>query len=228
MVSLVISMLDDVFNYTNQQMQLSPKVSGDQRLTQALTAIEQALIAIAKALETIKVLQQESVQQVSDRTPVQEISAHKSILTKETLATSFVEFKSSSVGPISSDQKIVEGTFNGESMVDTEGKAYSIPANYASKSKLVEGDGMKLIITQSGSFVYKQIAPVERQRLIGTLEQSDIRGEYCVRVGDRRFRVLTASITYYKGFSGDEVIILVPKGSQPRWAAVENIIKRIP
>ncbi|MBU4432193.1 hypothetical protein KKD60_02860, partial [Patescibacteria group bacterium] len=36
--------------------------------------------------------------------------------------------------------KIVEGVFDGENMIGPDGKQYSIPANYASKSKLVEGD----------------------------------------------------------------------------------------
>jgi uncharacterized protein YrzB (UPF0473 family) len=37
--------------------------------------------------------------------------------------------------------------------------------------------------------------------------------------------VLLASITYFKGEAGDEVVILVPQNGETRWAAVENIIK---
>ena len=44
---------------------------------------------------------------------------------------------------------------------------------------------------------------------------------------DRVYRVLKASITYYKGEEGDEVVLLVPKNSLSRWAAVENVIKKI-
>ncbi len=36
--------------------------------------------------------------------------------------------------------KIIEGVFDGQIMIDQEGKNYPVPANYASKSKLVEGD----------------------------------------------------------------------------------------
>ncbi len=46
-----------------------------------------------------------------------------------------------------SASKVVEGIFDGQNMVDSSGQTYPIPANYASKSKLVEGDGMKLSIT---------------------------------------------------------------------------------
>ena len=34
-----------------------------------------------------------------------------------------------------------------------------------------------------------------------------------------------ASITYFKGDVGDEVVILVPIDKQTEWAAVENIVK---
>jgi hypothetical protein len=121
--------------------------------------------------------------------------------------------------------KVVEGIFNGEVMVGPDGKEYSIPANYASKSKLVEGDLMKLTITPNGTFIYKQIGPVERSRVIGALMQ-DKDGSYFVSANNQKWNILTASVTYYKGQANDEVIILVPKGAQSSWAAVENIVKK--
>ena len=39
--------------------------------------------------------------------------------------------------------KVVEGVFDGQTMLGPDGKNYPIPANYASKSKLVEGDILK-------------------------------------------------------------------------------------
>lgn len=122
--------------------------------------------------------------------------------------------------------KIIEGTFDGQNMLGPDGKQYSVPANYASKSKLVEGDVLKLTITRDGSFIYKQIGPVERQRLIGQLTRDDVTGEYRVVADGRNFKVLLASITYFKGEPGDEVVVLVPTGADSRWAAVENIIKQ--
>ena len=67
--------------------------------------------------------------------------------------------------------RVIEGIFNGEKMIGPDGQLYDVPVNYASKSKLVEGDMLKLIITERGTFVYKQIQPVERVRLVGLLEQ---------------------------------------------------------
>ena len=39
--------------------------------------------------------------------------------------------------------KIIEGVFDGQVMLGPDGKNYPVPTNYASKSKLVEGDIMK-------------------------------------------------------------------------------------
>ncbi|MDD5527558.1 MAG: hypothetical protein PHO56_01105 [Patescibacteria group bacterium] len=119
---------------------------------------------------------------------------------------------------------IVEGVFNGENMIGPDGKEYSVPANYASKSKLVEGDMLKLTITDRGTFVYKQTKPIERKRVIGKLEK-DSNGNYQVKAEHKKFRVITASITYYKGIPGDKVVLLIPVAGDSAWGAVENVIK---
>ncbi len=122
--------------------------------------------------------------------------------------------------------KIIEGVFDGQNMVGPDGKQYSVPANYASKSKLVEGDVLKLTITHDGSFIYKQIGPIERQRLIGVLTRDEGTNDFRVVSGGQSYKVLLASITYFKGEVGDEVVVLVPTGTEARWGAVENIIKK--
>lgn len=121
------------------------------------------------------------------------------------------------------EAKIIEGVFDGENMIGPDGKVYSVPANYASKSKLVEGDIMKLTITANGTFIYKQIGPIERTRIVGSLEKEG--DTLFVAADGKKWRVLTASVTYYKGEPGDEVVIMVPKGGESKWAAVENIVK---
>ena len=126
----------------------------------------------------------------------------------------------------SDDGVIIEGVFDGQSMIGPDGKNYSVPANYASKSKLVEGDILKLTIDRLGNFIYKQIGPVERRRLIGTLVKDRDKGDFVVVAGDKIFKVLLASITYYKGSENDEIVILVPKDADSTWAAVENVIKQ--
>ena len=95
--------------------------------------------------------------------------------------------------------KIIEGVFDGQIMIDQEGKNYPVPANYASKSKLVEGDIMKLTITPEGKFLYKQIGPVERKTIM-----------------------LYASVTYFRLKEGSQVSVVVPANNEDaNWAAVE-------
>jgi bifunctional DNA-binding transcriptional regulator/antitoxin component of YhaV-PrlF toxin-antitoxin module len=116
--------------------------------------------------------------------------------------------------------KIVEGVFDGQKMMGPDGKEYPVPANYASKSKLVEGDILKLTITDDGGFVYKQIGPIERKQIIGTLVQHD--GAYYVEANGREYRILLASVTYFKINIGDQVTIIVPADNpEAVWAAVE-------
>lgn len=121
-------------------------------------------------------------------------------------------------------QRIIEGVFSGEHMVGGDGLEYNVPANYASKSKLVEGDILKLTILNDGSFVYKQIGPVERDQQVVDLAQSE-EGDWYAIAGKNKWRLLTASVTYFHGEIGDQVVILTPKDSKSKWAAVENIIK---
>ena len=123
--------------------------------------------------------------------------------------------------------EVVEGVFDGVQMHGNDGKMYSVPPNYASKSKLCEGDILKLTILNDGSFLYKQIGPVERKRMRGALMQDEDTGEYAVMTGGNSYKVLSASITYFKGEVGDEVVILVPSDKLSHWAAVENIIKQL-
>lgn len=122
------------------------------------------------------------------------------------------------------DERVLEGVFDGEKMMGTDGIKYNVPPNYASKSKLVEGDIMKLVIKEGGSFVFKQIGPVDRDRVHGKIAVDDF-GNFAIKTDDgENYRVLTASVTYFKGEPGDEVIGLIPKGQKAKWAAVENII----
>ncbi len=125
---------------------------------------------------------------------------------------------------IDGDNKVVEGVFDGGQMIGPDGKKYSIPANYCSKSKLVEGDILKLIIKKDGSFVYKQIGPVERKRIKGILMKDPITGEFKVKTQDRFYKILKASVTYFHGNDNDEAIVLVPQDGESIWASVENII----
>src|ERR1700757_3343286 len=116
--------------------------------------------------------------------------------------------------------KVIEGVFDGQNMVGSDGKTYPVPANYASKSKLVQGDILKLTIAEDGAFLYKQIGPIPRKQVVGALKLEN--GHYFVTVGNKDFRVLLASVTYFKAKPGDQVSVNVPEDdASAEWAALE-------
>jgi hypothetical protein len=116
--------------------------------------------------------------------------------------------------------KVVEGVFDGQNMVGSDAKTYPVPANYASKSKLVQGDILKLTIAEDGAFMYKQIGPVPRKQVVGTLKLE--KGHYYVDVAGRDYRVLLASVTYFKAKPGDQVSVNIPEDdANVEWAAIE-------
>lgn len=142
---------------------------------------------------------------------------------KELLMSLVGDDSESISSPTSTDEnigKIIEGVFDGQNMVGSDGKTYPVPANYASKSKLVQGDILKLTIADDGAFLYKQIGPILRKQVVGTLKLEN--GHYFVEVGERMYRVLLASVTYFKAKPGDQVSVNVPEdNSNTEWAALE-------
>jgi len=125
-----------------------------------------------------------------------------------------------SENPDSTTLRVIEGVYNGEHMQGVDGKIYPIPPNYASKSKLVEGDRMKLYLQKDGSFIYKQTLPVERKKMIGVITPN-----MQVLAEEKTFSILIASITYFKARPGDQAVIIIPLNGHSTWAAMENIIR---
>ena len=111
-------------------------------------------------------------------------------------------------------------SISGDDNTVTAPSTYPVPANYASKSKLVEGDILKLTINEDGGFIYKQIGPVPRKQIIGTLINHD--GSFFVEAGGNEYKILLASVTYFRLKAGDQVTIIIPEdNTDTTWAAVE-------
>ncbi len=123
-----------------------------------------------------------------------------------------------------SKSTIVEGVFDGLDMIDKFGKKYPVPANYCSKSKLVPGDNLKLTIAPDGTFIFKQIGPTERKRLIGKL--CFLNDGWQIVCDDKKYNVLQASVTYFKAKQGDKMTVIVPKTGESDWAAIENLLEK--
>ena len=84
---------------------------------------------------------------------------------------------------------------------------------------------LKLTITPDGSFIYKQIGPAERKRVIG-LVSVDSEGNYFVVADGKAYKVLLASITYFKVEPGDEVTLVSPRDISSDWGSIENVLQK--
>ncbi len=68
--------------------------------------------------------------------------------------------------------------------------------------------------------MYKQIGPVPRKQVVGTLILE--KGHYYVEVAGHNYRVLLASVTYFKAKPGDQVSVNIPEDDATvEWAAIE-------
>lgn len=175
---------------------------------------DESLIHVQELLESAQASLKTASAMLRDLTGVSDISREKHVL----------RASASSPAGSSATGRVIEGIFDGQNMVDGAGQSYPVPANYASKSKLVEGDGMKLTITDEGKFIYKQIAPIERRIAKGVLIQED--GQYKVLCEGRAFRVLLASVTFYRAEVGDQITVLLPVEGDAQWAAVEAVLPK--
>ncbi|MFH0838507.1 MAG: hypothetical protein V1880_04555 [Patescibacteria group bacterium] len=124
----------------------------------------------------------------------------------------------------SGEGRVIEGVFDGQNMVDKKGAVHPVPANYASKSKLIPGDVLKLTVTDEGKFLYKQIGPIERRTVIGPLVHNN--GQYQVLAEGKAYNVLLASVTYFRASVGDEVTLIIPMHEESSWGAIEAVLPK--
>ncbi len=136
--------------------------------------------------------------------------------------TTSLASEESSLPPIEGE-RVVEGVFDGQNMQGNDGEEYPVPPNYASKSKLVEGDVLKLTIGLDGALLYKQIHPTERRRVVGTLVVDEL-GNFGIASTEKTYKILLASVTFYRAQEGDEVTVLVPEHGDAQWGAVDHVI----
>ncbi len=122
------------------------------------------------------------------------------------------------------DSKIIEGVFTGDDMLWVDENRYPIPVNYASKSKLVQGDKMKLTIEPNGKMLYKQIMQIAREIKTGLLSQE--KWKYQVMCDGTGYDVLTAAVTHHKANIWDTVSILVPAWKEATFWAIEAVIPK--
>lgn len=124
----------------------------------------------------------------------------------------------------SEESKIVEGVFTGEEMLGADGNKYPIPANYASKSKLVQWDKLKLTINGNWKMLYKQILPIEREFKVWLLTEE--KGKYQAIVEWTTYDLLTAAVTHFGWNIWDNLTVITPKWKAATFAAIDSIMPK--
>lgn len=109
------------------------------------------------------------------------------------------------------------------STADTS-SAFAVPANYASKSKLIPWDKLKLIITAEGEFIYKLISPAPRKHLKGILHRK--KNIFLALWSDNKnYTLNAAAVTYFGAQCGDEVCLVINDKEPYNYAALEQVLK---
>ncbi|GAB4141433.1 MAG: hypothetical protein Fur0024_3600 [Patescibacteria group bacterium] len=114
------------------------------------------------------------------------------------------------------------GIFDGGFLKAENGKIYPVNPNYASKSRLVYGDRLKMIVQKDGKIAFKPVELVERRWVIGELMQEN--GEYKVICDGVVYNILFASVTFYKAKPGDKLSIILPKEGKSPFATIDSIL----
>ena len=123
------------------------------------------------------------------------------------------------------ESKIIEWVFTWKEMLWVDENKYPVHVNYASKSKLVQWDKLKLTIAPNGKMLYKQIEPIEREMKQWLLTKEN--WKYQVISESKAYDVLTAAITHFKAEVWDNITIIIPKWKEASFAAIEAIAPKI-
>lgn len=122
------------------------------------------------------------------------------------------------------NNKIIEWVFTWEQMLWSDNKNYPIPVNYASKSKMVQWDKLKLTISSDWKMTYKQISPIDREIKTGLVTKDE--WKFQVVCEWDTYDLLTAAVTHFKVEIWDSISVLLPKWKKASFAAIEAIIPK--
>lgn len=122
--------------------------------------------------------------------------------------------------------QVVEGKFDGTFMIGNDGKMYPVPMNYASKTKLIPGDMLKLRIMEDGKLIYKVIGPAARKFLKAKLTKTEEGKFIALTEENKTFALNQAAVTFFKWNVGNEITIIINGGEDYAFAAIEAVISK--
>ena len=133
-----------------------------------------------------------------------------------------IEKESAQAGPSFKDIPGIEGVFDGIYMVTKDGKKFEVPSNYAAKSLLVVGDGLKMIDREGRNF-FKQISKVKRKLEEGIMVKKD--GKWHAITPTGSYRIVDSVIEYNKVSLNDKVLVQSPVDiPTAEFAALEKVL----
>jgi len=171
-----------------------------------IKALKDLIISAEKSIENAKVI----LKEIMDEEGIKDSSL------KINLSTAWLNSYTED------DMKIVEWVFTWEEMLGSDWNKYPIAANYASKSKLVQWDKLKLSIDPTGRMTYKQIEPIERETKIWILAMD--KDKYQAMVDGKAYTLLTAAVTHYRWQIWDSITVIIPKWKKATYAALEWVV----
>lgn len=115
-------------------------------------------------------------------------------------------------------------TFNGVYGISKDGKIYNVPENYASKSKLLEGDILNIYLNDQGEYIFKQIERVPRKMEVGIVDSGIKRMIIFIPRLNRKFKVLKASESYFHLQPGMRVAVTIRSDENCGFCAIENLL----
>ncbi|OGL89313.1 hypothetical protein A3H75_02475, partial [Candidatus Uhrbacteria bacterium RIFCSPLOWO2_02_FULL_51_9] len=137
---------------------------------------------------------------------------------------SLVRSLDSPFGLARDDRGVIDGVFDGKQMVADDGTLYPVPENYASKSKLLEGDLLQLVKTPDGRNYFKQTSRVPRRIKQARLVHIEASHGF-VRTDDGgSYQILLAPLRFFRVNPGEQLTIEVPETGGV-WAAVVGKIE---
>ncbi len=142
--------------------------------------------------------------------------------------TSIEEFKKLSKNLANYEEwkevKVIEWIFDGYFMQWSDWKKYPVPLNYASKSKLIPGDVLKLRIMPDWKLIYKLISPAPRKYIKATLSKTEDNKYIAITDDWKSYFLNLAAVTYFKWKPWDELSIIVNAEWKWNFAAIEALI----
>lgn len=122
------------------------------------------------------------------------------------------------------DNKIIEWVFTWEDMLWADNNRYPVPSNYASKSKMVQWDRLKLTIDPIWRMVYKQIFPIAREIKIWLVAKEN--DKFIVISEWKTYNLLQRAVTHFKAGIWDKISIIVPSWKEATFAAIESLLPK--